>query len=128
MLRSMAIVERALGGSSARKLRAVLPDLPLNGEKVALTEVIYLVSIFDTVKEDWRFLHTDVSKLERCLVVVDWLALRRKRECCLTHSGPALLLPCLDLHYMAAFGTHSSSGCFRSTTWPHARLASHPAS
>ena len=49
MLRSMAIVERALGGSSARKLRAVLPVLPLKGENVALTEVMYFVSIFDVV-------------------------------------------------------------------------------
>ena len=46
MLMSMAIVDRALGGSKARKLRAVLPERALNGEKVARTDVIYLVSIF----------------------------------------------------------------------------------
>jgi hypothetical protein len=28
-------------------LRAVLPERPLNGEKVARTEVMYLVSILD---------------------------------------------------------------------------------
>jgi len=41
----MAIVERALGGSRARKLRAVLPDLGLKGEKAVATEVRYLVSM-----------------------------------------------------------------------------------
>jgi hypothetical protein len=35
----------AVGGSSARKLRAVLPDLGLKGEKAVVTEVRYLVSI-----------------------------------------------------------------------------------
>jgi hypothetical protein len=44
-LTSMAMVERALGGSMARKLRAVLPDLGLKGEKAVVTEVRYLVSI-----------------------------------------------------------------------------------
>jgi hypothetical protein len=39
---SMDIIVRAFGGSNARKLRAVLPDLPLNGENLALTEVMYL--------------------------------------------------------------------------------------
>ena len=48
MLISMPIVERALGGRRARKLRAVLPERPLNGEKVALTEVMYFVSILRT--------------------------------------------------------------------------------
>ena len=42
---SMAMVERALGGRRARKLRAVFPERPLKGEKVARTEVIYLVSM-----------------------------------------------------------------------------------
>ena len=46
ILVSMAIVERAFGGSKARKLRAVLPERPLKGEKVARTEVMYFVSIF----------------------------------------------------------------------------------
>jgi len=41
----MAMVLRALGGSMARKLRAVLPDLGLKGEKAVVTEVRYLVSI-----------------------------------------------------------------------------------
>jgi hypothetical protein len=41
----MAMVERALGGSMARKLRAVLPDLGLKGENAVVTEVRYLVSI-----------------------------------------------------------------------------------
>jgi hypothetical protein len=44
-LTSMAMVVRALGGSIARKLRAVLPDLGLKGEKAVVTEVRYLVSI-----------------------------------------------------------------------------------
>lgn len=39
------MVVRALGGSMARKLRAVLPDLGLKGEKAVVTEVRYLVSI-----------------------------------------------------------------------------------
>ena len=43
----MAIVERAFGGSKARKLRAVLPERALKGEKTALTEVMYLVSILE---------------------------------------------------------------------------------
>lgn len=42
----MVMVERALGGSRARKLRAVLPDLGLKGEKAVATEVMYLASIF----------------------------------------------------------------------------------
>ncbi len=41
----MVIVDRALGGSRARKLRAVLPDRLLKGENLALTEVMNLVSI-----------------------------------------------------------------------------------
>ena len=41
----MDMVVRALGGSMARKLRAVLPDLGLKGEKAVVTEVRYLVSI-----------------------------------------------------------------------------------
>lgn len=45
ILTSIAMVERALGGSMARKLRAVLPDLGLKGEKAVVTEVRYLVSI-----------------------------------------------------------------------------------
>lgn len=40
---SMVMVERALEGSAARKFRAVLPDLGLNGEKAVTTEVMYLV-------------------------------------------------------------------------------------
>lgn len=39
------MVVRALGGSRARKLRAVLPDFGLKGEKAVATEVRYLVSI-----------------------------------------------------------------------------------
>lgn len=35
----MAMVVRALGGSIARKLRAVLPDFGLKGEKAVVTEV-----------------------------------------------------------------------------------------
>lgn len=35
----------AVGGSRARKLRAVLPDLGLKGEKAVVTEVRYLVSM-----------------------------------------------------------------------------------
>ena len=45
----MAMVLRALGGSMARKLRAVLPDLGLKGEKAVVTEVRYLVSILGGV-------------------------------------------------------------------------------
>ncbi len=40
---SMVIVERALGGSDARKFRAVLPDFGLKGEKAVVTDVIYFV-------------------------------------------------------------------------------------
>ena len=36
---SIFMVERALGGRRARKLRAVLPDLGLKGEKAVETEV-----------------------------------------------------------------------------------------
>lgn len=43
----MAIVERALGGSRARKLRTVFPVRALKGEKVVLTAVRYFVSIVD---------------------------------------------------------------------------------
>lgn len=43
----MAMVVRALGGSIARKLRAVLPDLGLKGEKAVVTEVRNLVSMMD---------------------------------------------------------------------------------
>ena len=39
------MVERALGGSRARKLRAVFPERALKGENVARTVVMYLVSI-----------------------------------------------------------------------------------
>lgn len=41
----MVMVCRALGGSIARKLRAVLPDLGLKGEKAVVTEVRKRVSI-----------------------------------------------------------------------------------
>lgn len=41
----MLIVERAFGGRRARKFRAVLPERALKGEKVAVTEVRYFVSI-----------------------------------------------------------------------------------
>ena len=42
---SMAIVDRALGGSCARKLRAVLPERGLKGEKAVVTAVRYFVII-----------------------------------------------------------------------------------
>lgn len=45
-LTSIVMVLCAVGGSRARKLRAVLPDLGLKGEKAVVTEVRYLVSIF----------------------------------------------------------------------------------
>ena len=45
VLISIAIVERAFGGSKAKKLRAVLPERALNGENDAVTPVMYLVSI-----------------------------------------------------------------------------------
>lgn len=41
----MAMVERALGGRRARKLRAVLPERALKGEKEVVTEVMYLLII-----------------------------------------------------------------------------------
>jgi len=47
VLTLMVMVERALGGSMARKLRAVLPDLGLNGEKAVVTEVRNRVIIVD---------------------------------------------------------------------------------
>ena len=46
---SIVIVDRALGGSIARKFRAVLPDLGLKGEKAVTTEVMYLVIMMATV-------------------------------------------------------------------------------
>lgn len=49
----MAMVERALEGSAARKFRAVLPDFGLNGEKAVTTEVMYLV-IMMAVVVLWR--------------------------------------------------------------------------
>ena len=45
ILMSMAIRERALGGRRARKFRAVLPDRPLKGEKLARTDVTYFASM-----------------------------------------------------------------------------------
>lgn len=45
ILTSIAIVERALGGSKARKLRTVLPDRALKGQNDAVTFVKYFVSI-----------------------------------------------------------------------------------
>lgn len=45
ILTSMDMVERALGGSRARKLRAVLPLRGLKGEKVVVMPVRYLVSM-----------------------------------------------------------------------------------
>ena len=60
----MAIMDRALGGSKARKLRAVLPERALNGEKVALTEVIYFVSISDIANKAWDLFYTDVWELK----------------------------------------------------------------
>lgn len=47
----MAIVVRALGGSIARKLRAVLPERALKGEKLAETEVRYLVNMLQGRRE-----------------------------------------------------------------------------
>lgn len=44
---SMVMVLRALGGRSARKFRATLPERALKGEKVVRTPVRYLVSILD---------------------------------------------------------------------------------
>lgn len=41
----MVIRVRAFGGSSARKVRAVLPDRALKGEKLVATEVMYLVNM-----------------------------------------------------------------------------------
>lgn len=45
----MLIVERAFGGRDARKMRAVLPERELKGEKVAVTEVMYFVSMLGCV-------------------------------------------------------------------------------
>lgn len=50
ILMSIAMVERAVGGSRARKLRAVLPARALKGEKVACTAVMYFVSISEAVR------------------------------------------------------------------------------
>ena len=61
----IAIVDLALGGRSARKLRAVLPERALNGEKEAVTEVMYLVSIFGSAQSSRRSsgqLHMRVSE------------------------------------------------------------------
>lgn len=47
-LTSIFMVERAFGGSMARKLRAVFPDLGLKGEKAVETEVrnrVIIVSV-----------------------------------------------------------------------------------
>lgn len=41
----MAIVDRAFGGSRAKKFRTVLPDLGLKGENVVVTPVMYLLII-----------------------------------------------------------------------------------
>ena len=52
MLMLMAMLRRAFGGSMARKLRAVLPDLGLNGEKEVEIEVrkrVIIVAVF----EEW---------------------------------------------------------------------------
>lgn len=45
ILMLMAMVERALGGRRARKLRAVLPERGLKGEKEVVTPVMYLLII-----------------------------------------------------------------------------------
>lgn len=42
ILMLMAIVDRAFGGSRARKLRTVFPERGLKGEKVVVTAVRYL--------------------------------------------------------------------------------------
>jgi len=42
---SIAIVDRALGGSNARKFRAVFPERALNGENAVETAVMYFVNI-----------------------------------------------------------------------------------
>jgi len=46
MFTVMVISRRAFGGSRARKLRAVLPDFGLKGEKAVVTEVMNFVIIF----------------------------------------------------------------------------------
>lgn len=48
---SIFMVLLAFGGSMAKKLRAVLPDLGLKGEKAVLTEVKNLVIIVAARKE-----------------------------------------------------------------------------
>ncbi len=45
----MAMVDRALGGSKARKLRTVLPERALKGEKAVVTPVRYLVNMMLTL-------------------------------------------------------------------------------
>lgn len=45
----MAMLDRAFGGSIARKLRAVLPDLGLKAEKEVVTEVRNRVIIVEAM-------------------------------------------------------------------------------
>lgn len=93
ILMSMAIVERALGGSSARKLRAVLPERALNGEKWALTAVMYLVSM----------LEVDFCSEQQCLT---W-----KVDTC--RSAP------LSVALRWAWSTLRPALRFRMCTWTH---------
>ena len=45
MVTLMFMVDRALGGSNARKFRAVFPERALKGEKVVLMDLRYFVNI-----------------------------------------------------------------------------------
>jgi hypothetical protein len=70
---SIAMVDRALGGRRARKLRAVLPERPLNGEKVARTEVMYLVSILRRRSRQRVVEETKMLELKLEMLDFDWL-------------------------------------------------------
>lgn len=56
---------RAFGGSRARKLRAVLPDLGLKGEKEVVTEVRNRVIIAAVVCTSWMR-GVECSGIESC--------------------------------------------------------------
>lgn len=70
----MAILDRALGGSRARKLRTVLPVRALKGENTVETEVIYLVIMLtgavslrlDALKLEMQFIKDTDSREAVC--------------------------------------------------------------
>lgn len=64
ILMSSAMIERALDGSLARKLRAILPDRLLNGENAVDTDVMYFVSM--VILKWQKLVHAAVLMVNKC--------------------------------------------------------------